>query len=73
MGEKNLTRMHTSPRDPENKNAEFFCHGHLEALHNFVAMCDLMKEQLWDTGKKFRVTIECDPENKDFIMKREPI
>ena len=65
--------MHTSPYDQEHKNAEFFCHGHLEALRHFVEMCVLMKEQFWDTGEKFRVTIECDPENKDFIMKREQI
>lgn len=65
--------MRTSPYDQENKNAEFFCRGHLEVLHHFVEMCILMKEQLWDTGEKFRVTIECDPENKDFIMKRESV
>lgn len=65
--------MHKSPYDPEHKNAEYFCHGRLEALHNFVEMCVLMEEQLWDKGEKFRVIIECDPENKDFIMKREKI
>ena len=65
--------MRTSPHDQEHGSAEFFCHGHLDALHHFVEMCTLMKEQLWDTGEKFRVTIECDPENNQFIMKREPV
>lgn len=65
--------MNTSPYDQEHNNAELFCHGHLEALRHFAEMCALMKEQLWDTGEKFRVTIECDPESGDFIMKRELI
>lgn len=64
--------MDTSPYALEHKNAERFGGGRLETLQNFAAMCELMREQLWDTGKKFRVTIECDPE-KGFIMKREPI
>jgi len=58
---------------PENKNAEYFCHGHLAALERFVEVCWLMKEQLWNNGEKFRVTIECDPEAGDFVMKREKI
>lgn len=65
--------MNISPHAPEHKNTECFGGGSLEALQNFVAVCDLLREQLWDTGKKFRVTIECDPERKGFIMKREPI
>lgn len=59
--------------DPKNANATHFSHGHLEAIEQFVCVCDLMKEMLWPTGKKFRVTIECDPENGDYVMKREPI
>lgn len=61
-----------SSRDREHENAEYFFHGRLDVLHNFVGMCLLMQEQLWDTGEKFQVTIDCDPRNDDFIMKREP-
>lgn len=65
--------MYASPYEQEHKNATKFARGRLEVIHNFVEMCVLMEEQLWDTGEKFRVTIECDPESKDFIMKREPV
>lgn len=30
-----------------------------------------LSKQLWPNGKKFRVTIECDPETNRFKMTRE--
>ena len=59
--------------DPANAKAEYLCHGRLEILQHFAQMCMFLSEQLLDHGEKFRVTIECDPELQDFVMKREQI
>lgn len=40
--------------------------------HSAVVLLELGK-LLWPGGKKFRVTIECDPETEQFEARREDI
>lgn len=54
---------------PENQGLE----GRLRYMQYGAVMMFELGKFLWPDGKKFRVTIECDPERGDFVAKREEI